>query len=230
MGELWVITASERTAAWARTVCDAAGKKGTRIRLEPIVLLVGREEVAALLDAGRPSLAFFAAWAMQGRHGLEAEQVVERALDITDELPDEALRRQQERDIMGVLNRRLVDKLKETIMDAKRSMESRWVREMRHELFADEMVEVRAEGEAAGEVRGKGEGKREAIELGEVLTGEDGSALGPGDREASPFQHQDQRWIAASGKAASVQELLREAPKKNGARNGAAKHRAARPG
>jgi hypothetical protein len=33
MGELWVITASKRTAEWARTACDATGEKGTRIRL-----------------------------------------------------------------------------------------------------------------------------------------------------------------------------------------------------
>ena len=38
------------------------------------------------------------------------------------------------------------------------------------------------------------------------------------------------RWIAASGKVASVAELIAPAPKKNGARNGAAKHRVARAG
>jgi hypothetical protein len=74
MGELWVITASKRTAEWARTACDATGTNGTRVRLEPIVLLIGRDEVDALLDEGQPSLAFFAAWAMKGRHGPEAER------------------------------------------------------------------------------------------------------------------------------------------------------------
>jgi hypothetical protein len=44
---------------------------------------------------------------MQHRHGPEAEQVVERALSVTDRLSDTALRWQQERDILGVLNRRL---------------------------------------------------------------------------------------------------------------------------
>jgi hypothetical protein len=234
MGELWVVTASKRTAAWARTVCDAVGRKGTRIRLEPIVLLLGREEVASLLDAGRPSLAFFAAWAMHARHGPEAERIVERALDITDELPDAALRRQQERDIMGVLNRRLVEKLKETIMDDKRNSESRWVREMRHELFADAMAEGevrgKAEGEAKGKAEGKAEGKRESLLL--VLEGR-GLAITRAQR-AAILACEDlaklDRWIAASGKAATVQELLAEAPKKNGARNGAAKHRTARAG
>ena len=82
MGDLWVITASRRTATWARTACDALGPHGTRIRVEPIVLLLGRQEVASLLDEGRPSLAFFAAWAMQGRRGPEAEQVARRAMEV----------------------------------------------------------------------------------------------------------------------------------------------------
>jgi hypothetical protein len=230
MGELWVVTASKRTAAWARTVCDAVGRRGTRIRLEPIVLLLGREEVASLLDAGRPSLAFFAAWAMHARHGPEAERIVERALDITDELTDVALRRQQERDIMGVLNRRLVDKLKETIMDDKRNSESRWVREMRHELFADAMAEGEVRGKAEGEAKGEAKGKREALLM--WLQGR-GLAISRAQR-AAILACEDlaklDRWIAASGKAASVEELLAEAPKKNGARNGSAKHRAARAG
>ena len=38
------------------------------------------------------------------------------------------------------------------------------------------------------------------------------------------------RWIAASGRAASVAEMIAPAPKKNGARNGVAKHRVARAG
>ena len=77
MGDLWVIAASCRTTAWARTACNAVGPNGTRIGVEPIVLLVGPEEVEALLDEGRPSLAFFAAWAVHRRHGPEAEQVGE---------------------------------------------------------------------------------------------------------------------------------------------------------
>jgi predicted transposase YdaD len=121
---------------------------------------------------------------------------------------------------MGVLNGRLVKKLQETIMDDKRYAESRWVREMRHELFADTLAEGRTEGRA--------EGKREALLL--VLDGR-GVAITRAQR-AAILACEDlaklDRWIAASGKAASVQELLAEAPKKNGARNGSAKHRAAR--
>jgi hypothetical protein len=91
--------------------------------------------VDALLDEGQPSLAFFAAWAMKGRHGPEAERVVKRTMEVTDRLPVRALRQQQRTDIMGVLNGRLADKLKERVMEPKRSTEPRWVREMREEMY-----------------------------------------------------------------------------------------------
>jgi hypothetical protein len=226
MGDLWVITASKRVAEWARTVCDATGRKGTWSRMQPIVLLLGREEVAELLDKGRPSLAFFAAWAMQGRHGPDAQQVVEQALEITDLLPDTALRREQGRDIMGVLDRRMMAKLRETIMDERRRVESRWVKELRDELFGA------AAAEAVAKDRPKfvAEGKREALLA--VLKGR-GLSISR-EQRAAILACDDLaklgRWVAASVKAASVGELLGEAPKKNGARNGTAKQRAVRAG
>jgi hypothetical protein len=230
MGELWVITASKRTAEWARTACDATGKNGTRVRLEPIVLLIGRDEVDALLDEGRPSLAFFAAWAMQGRRGPEAERVLKRTMELTDRLPARALRRQQRTDIMGVLNGRLAEKLKEKVMEPKRSTEPRWVREMREEMFGDQVRALKPKFVAEGEAKGEAKGKREALLL--VLEGRGLSITRP--QRAAILACDDlvklDRWIAASGTAASVAELLTPAPKKNGARNGAAKHRAARAG
>jgi hypothetical protein len=205
MGDLWVITASRRTATWARAACDAAGRAGTRMRVEPIVLLLGRKEVELLLDDGRPSLAFFAAWAMQRRHGLDAEQVVERAMEVSDRLPRAALRRRQELDIMGVLNGRLVKKLQETIMDDKRYAESRWIREMRHEMFGDHEAEFLARGEARGKAEGKAEGKRDALLL--VL---EGRGLSMTKAQRAPILACEDlakldRWIAASGRVASVQ-------------------------
>jgi hypothetical protein len=232
MGELWVITASKRTAEWARTACDATGKNGTRVRLEPIVLLIGRDEVDALLDEGRPSLAFFAAWAMQGRRGPEAERVVKRTMELTDRLPARALRQQQRTDIMGVLNGRLAEKLKERVMEAKRSTEPRWVREMREEMFGDQVRALKpkfvAEGRAEGKAEGEAKGKREALLL--VLEGRGLSITRPqrGAILACDDLAKLDHWIAASGTAASVAEFLTPAPKKNGARNGAAKHRTAR--
>ena len=209
---------------------DSTGKNGTRVRLEPIVLLIGRDEVDALLDEGRPSLAFFAAWAMQGRRGPEAERVVKRTMELTDRLPARALRQQQRTDIMGVLNGRLAEKLKERVMEAKRSTEPRWVREMREEMFGDQVRALKPKFVAEGEAKGEAKGKREALLM--WLQGR-GLAISRAQR-AAILACEDlaklDRWIAASGKAATVQELLAEAPKKNGARNGAAKHRTARAG
>jgi hypothetical protein len=127
---------------------------------------------------------------------------------------------------MGVLNGRLAEKLKERVMEAKRSTEPRWVREMRDELFGA------AAAAAVAKDRPKfvAEGKRAALLL--VLEGRGLSVTRP--QRAAILACDDlaklDRWIAASVKVASVAELLAEAPKKNGARNGAAKHRAARAG
>jgi predicted transposase YdaD len=127
-----------------------------------------------------------------------------------------------------VLNGRLVKKLQETIMDDKRYAESRWVREMRHEMFGDHEAEFLARGKAEGKAEGEAKGKRDALLL--VLEGR-GLSMTKAQR-AAILTCEDlaklDRWVAASGRVASVQELLAEAPKKNGARNGSAKHRTAR--
>jgi hypothetical protein len=178
----------------------------------------------ARLDEGQPSLAFFAAWAMKGRHGPEAERVLKRAMELTDRLPARALRQQQRTDIMGVLDGRLAEKLKEKVMEAKRSTDPRWVREMRHELFGAEA----AAAVAKDRPKFVAEGKREALLM--FLEGRGLSITRP--QRAAILACDDlaklDRWIAASGTAASVAELLTPAPKKNGARTGTAKHRAAR--
>jgi hypothetical protein len=233
MGDLWVITASPRTEAWARTACDAAGPKGTRQRLEPVVLLVGPEQVEALLDEGRPSLAFFAAWAMQGRYGPASVDVVERALAVTDHLPL-PLRREQGQAILGVLNRRMVATLKEKIMDAKRSVESRWVREMREELFGEEAArhvaklapQFRAEGEAAGKAHGKQDSVLKVLERRGLAVSAAQRAVVLACDDVATLD----RWLVGAVDTASVRELLGPgSPRKNGrARPGAAAHRARR--
>jgi hypothetical protein len=229
MGDLWVLTASKRTAAWALNACSAVGPSGTRLGVKPIVLLLGAKEVEALLENGRQSLAFFAAWAVSHQRGPKAERVIERALEITDGLSNAPLRRQQERDIMGVLNGRLMDKLKEKIMEPRKHFESRWMRRARHEMFADQTAEMIAKGEAKG--------KREALLM--MLEGR-GLSMTRAQR-AAILRCEDlatlDRWVAGSGKVASAEELLAAlggAPKKSGARaraqarprNGSARPRA----
>ena len=121
-----------------------------------------------------------------------------------------------------MLNGRLMEKLKETIMEPRKHFESRWMREARHEMFADQTAEMSAKFEAKG--------RREAL-----LTVLEGRGLSITRAQRATILGCEElatldRWLAGSGKVASVQELLAEAPKKKGARNGAAKHRVARAG
>jgi hypothetical protein len=131
---------------------------------------------------------------------------------------------------MGVLNGRLAEKLKEKVMEAKRSTEPRWVREMRDELFGAAAAAAVAKDRPKFVAEGKAKGKQEALLL--VLEGRGLSITRP--QRAAILACDDlaklDRWIAASLKTASVAELLAEALRTNGARNGAAKHRAARAG
>jgi hypothetical protein len=115
-------------------------------------------------------------------------------------------------------------------MEPKRSTEPRWVREMREEMFGDQVRALKPKFVAEGRTEGEAKGKREALLL--VLEGR-GLSITRAQRAAilacDDLAKLD-RWIAASVTAASVAGLLAPAPKKNGARNGAAKHRTARAG
>ncbi len=140
---------------------------------------------------------------------------------------------------MGVVDQRLAGRLREKIMEEQRRLEPRWMRELRHEMFGDHEAEFLARGEARGEAKGRREGetkgkaegeakgKREALLL--VLKGR-GLSITQAQRAAiracADLAKLD-GWIAASVKVASVQQLLAP-PRKNGARNGAARPRAAR--
>jgi predicted transposase YdaD len=90
----------------------------------------------------------------------------------------------------------MVDRLKEKIMDATRSLESPWITELREELSAIARVEGRAEG------------KQDALLM--VLGGR-GLPLSAAQRRAirdcADVATLD-RWLAGAGNAASVAELL----------------------
>jgi hypothetical protein len=65
------------------------------------VLIAGRW-IEALLSEEHPELAFFAAWAVRNRRGPVAMRVLNRAVELTDRLPD-ALREVAWRAMVGVL-------------------------------------------------------------------------------------------------------------------------------
>jgi len=168
------------------------GGRGGGVWLSP-------KQIDALLDEDAPSLAFFAAWAMHDRHGPAAVDVVERALSITDRL-SKPLRLRQGRDIVNVLNEKVVAMLKERIKDAPRYRESPWVKQWREEL--------EAEGEARGEARGEAKGRQEALRA--VLQAR-GLSLSSAERakvaRCSDLPTLD-RWITQAVSATTTREAL----------------------
>jgi hypothetical protein len=158
MGDVLVITASRRVARWAARVATARGALGTGLELRPKVLLLAGRTLQALLDPRHPELSFFAAWAMQDRHGPQAQATVRRALKLTEKLRG-SLQAKQLHAILNVLNRRMVTFAREVLMNPDETKESPWFRKFRLELEA----KGEARGEAKGKAEGKAEGKQEAL-------------------------------------------------------------------
>jgi hypothetical protein len=200
MGDLWVITAAPGVARWAKRGCDQRGPHGTVLRVAPTVLLLDGGHGGALLDRAHPELAFFAAWAMAGRRGTAALEMVDRALGLTRRLPAD-LRRRQARDILSVLDARLVAALKERWrMDTTVTRESRAVREWR--------LELEAIGEARGEAKGEARGRQAALLA--VLAAR-GFKLAPAERariRACDDVALLDRWISRAVTARSVEHAL----------------------
>ncbi len=154
LGDLIVITSSRRVASWARTVARRRGPLGTLVSLRPVVVLVAGEVVERLLDERQPALAFFAAWAMQGRHGREAQRVVDRAIELSGRLPPE-LQEPMQRAIIDVLSEKMHAYLRSRAMQT-----SQLPLGPAAKLLWDE---AHAKGQSIGRGEGKAEGKAEAV-------------------------------------------------------------------
>jgi len=197
MGEVVVLTASRRVAAWARRVGHQRGELGTRFELTPIVIHLAGKRIEGLLDPARPELALFAAWAMHDRHGPEAQRVVKRAVELVDLLPT-PLQEAQERAILGVLSEPLLAALQKLSMDIDKIPETRASRRFR--LFI----------EKKGRTEGKAEGKQEALLM---ILGARG--LLPTTRERARIAACTDAavldaWLVAAATAESVREVLGE--------------------
>ncbi len=143
-----VLTFSRAVADWAETVVTHRGPMGTEVAMRPVVILLAGEVLDRLLDEERPELAFFAAWAMQERHGPEARATVLRALELSKRLP-EPLQAPMRRAIYNVLSERMLAFLKEAAMNIDQIPEGPAMRLFRLEAFS--------EGEAKGEAKWKAE-------------------------------------------------------------------------
>lgn len=135
MGDLVVITPSRAVARWAKRVAHHRGALGTVKGLTPVVIPMPKEQVSQLLDPKMPELALFAVWAGARDDSPAAKRVVERAIEVTDELP-QPLRDQQTRAILAMLGRRLFDALKETAMDMTQIPETKAMRSLRRFFVA----------------------------------------------------------------------------------------------
>jgi hypothetical protein len=206
VGDLVILTPNRAVAQWAARTCDGEGLLGTVHRIVPTVLWVSEDKLDCLLDEACPRLAFFAAWAMHDRHGPRAESVVRKALRITELLP-EPLRTTQTQAILGVLNERLLLKVKEKPMglNVDPFPETPWLRQWR--------LELEAAGVVRGLAEGKVEGKREALFTILKARGMNASPR----EQAQILQCSDlvtlNQWIAGAACASSVKAALASVPK-----------------
>jgi len=212
MGEVVVLTSSRRVAAWARAVGHVQGAFGSRLALTPLVLLITGKAIDAMLDEAHPELAFFAAWAVRGRGGPRARAVVERAVELTEHLP-EVLHDAALRAIVAVLKAPLLDYLRAITMDPEKLPETRAARRFR-EFFEDR---GRAEGLVEGKREGLVEGKREGLTEGKrgallAIFGARGLAVRD-EQRATIAACADAAvldgWIVRAATAGSVAEVLR---------------------
>jgi hypothetical protein len=128
-----------------RLAFSLLGTEGGTARLTPVVLLLHSRRARVLLDPKRPELALFAAWAMQARHGAAAVRIVERAIDVSGNLPP-PLRKAQWHAIFDVLSDRMRSRLREAAMHPDRVPERPATRKLR--LFIEAMAEKRFKRDA----------------------------------------------------------------------------------
>lgn len=213
LGDLVVITPRADVARWARRVVHARAPLGTRILLEPVILLLGERAAGALLDGEHPELALFAAWAMQHRHGPKAQAIVERAIEVTDRLP-RSLQESQLHAILSVLSKRMLAWLKERTMDADKIPLSPAARRF--------LLSLEAQGEARGRVEGLAEGEAKGRQ-DSLLTLLRARGLRPSRADEARILACNEvaklhRWIERAATAASVREVLGAPARKTPAR------------
>jgi hypothetical protein len=198
MGEIVVLTSSRRVARWAKKVAHVRGDFGSRLGLTPVVVPIVGKAIDALLDDAAPELAFFAVWAVRARRGPRARQVVARAAELVERMP-EALREGAVRAILSVLRGPLLAYLEEITMNPDQFPETRAARRFRL-LF-----------EGLGKEQHKREAKREAL-----LTVLATRGLAPSDEERAAIEACEDaktldRWIERAVTAGSVAEVLNPA-------------------
>lgn len=195
MGDLVVITHDASVARWAARVGRALGPTGTRLMIEPVVVLLSRAEVATLLASGRPELAPFVAWAVHDQQGRRAQEAVRAAVDLVAGA-DAPLHGPLVRAMLSMLGDPLLTVVREMMMRPMEIPESEGFKALRREI------------EAIGEARGEARGVEEALVL---VLGARGFILDDATR-ARLARCQDvavlRRWVARAATAASLAEVF----------------------
>ncbi|MFO0604999.1 MAG: hypothetical protein U0324_17585 [Polyangiales bacterium] len=160
MGDVFVVTHTRATARWAAAVASVVGPQGTRLSLEPVVILLTRDVARRLLATGRPELAVFATWAVHHQRGPQAVKVVERALLTVNRAKAGALRDAAIRAIFNMLDGRLREAARKMTMDFSKIPEGPV-----HKYLREVFTKI---GVKQGEKRGKELGKELGKKLGEA--------------------------------------------------------------
>lgn len=211
-GDFLVITHDAEVARWAQEVAVHEGRFGARWGVSPTVLLLGVTEADTVLTKGAPELAVVAAWAVQGRDDDEAEGVVLRALDRTEAVADEALRRVMVEGILSMAGERLAARVREAMIDLNKLPKNPVLEAWKEEL--------RGEGHLAGQREGLLAGQREGRLAGQLAGAQEILLLQLRERgfavtdahvatvRAAADQAQIHRWAARVLSARSVDEVF----------------------
>jgi hypothetical protein len=152
-GDLVVIAVERAVVRWARGVGTMVGSLGTSLTVSPVVVPLTGDSAERLLDPAHPELAFFAAWTMHERHGAKARATVLRAAEIAALVPDEALRGSLLRGILGVLHPKVIESLREVLMDPQKTPTNPALDRLGEEFQRKYGAQLEARGEARGEAK-----------------------------------------------------------------------------
>ena len=145
MGELVVLTASQRVATWAGKVCRETGPLGSRLFLVPRVLHIDLDFAERLVACQDVDLAVLAAWAIQARFGPRAKSIARAAVRRTERLPFR-LRSGRRRAMFQMFSAKMLAFFEEMLVQQANLPESRGYRKWKKKVRAEGRTEGRTEG------------------------------------------------------------------------------------
>jgi hypothetical protein len=149
MGDIVVLTASQRVATWAKEVACEKGPLGSTLSLVPVVLHIDLALAEQLVACEDVDLAVLAAWAIQARFGPRALSIARAAIARTEKLRG-PLRIGRRRAMFQMFSAKMLAFFEELLVREADLPESRGYREWKKKHFAKERAEGRTKGLAQG--------------------------------------------------------------------------------